>query len=187
MESTIFMVAVLLWVLSEVVGASIVPALRRQGSKVERRNRGSNALIWIGWVVTFGLSGAFAGAGILMMPGWAFYVGTALILAGIAVRQWAIAVLGRYFSGVIGIQEGQKVVDWGPYRLVRHPSYTGALLLLVGIATALGSFAATLAAAVFALVYGHRMLAEEKVLLSELGDSYGSYMKRTKRVIPFIA
>ena len=103
------------------------------------------------------------------------------------MRQWAVAVLGRYFSNVIGIQENQKVVQSGPYRLVRHPSYTGILLIQIGIALALQSLVAIFAAlAIFGLAYGHRMLNEEKFLIKELGSDYTQYMNRTKRIIPFL-
>jgi protein-S-isoprenylcysteine O-methyltransferase Ste14 len=109
------------------------------------------------------------------------------MVAGTAFRQWAIAVLGRYFSGVIGVQNDQKVVEAGPYRLIRHPSYTGVLIFVVGMGLAVQSWAAILVEiAIFGVVYGYRMLVEEKVLINELGNSYVQYMKRTKRVIPNI-
>lgn len=182
-----FASAFLVFVLSEIVGARIIPDRRRQGSEVRRRNRGSNALVIVSWVALFGVSAGLAGNGVMLLPDWVSFIGAVLILLGVAVRQWAIAVLGRYFSVVIGVQEGQKVVEVGPYHLVRHPSYAGALLVLVGIALSFGSLGAVLAAIlIFGLVYGHRMVVEERVLVSELGDSYVEYMKHTKRVIPFL-
>jgi protein-S-isoprenylcysteine O-methyltransferase Ste14 len=87
----------------------------------------------------------------------------------------------------IGIQEGQKVVDRGPYRLVRHPSYTGILLILVGTGLTFQSLAAVLIVLlIFSLAYGYRIYEEEKVLTLELGDVYVEYSKRTKRLIPYI-
>ena len=109
------------------------------------------------------------------------------MLAGIAVRQWSIAVLGRFFFGVIGVQEVQKVVESGPYRLVRHPSYSGPLLIMVGIGLVFQSWGAALVIIpIFAVCYGYRMYVEERVLMANLGNSYTEYMKRTKRVIPFL-
>jgi len=183
----LFAAVIILWALTELIGGTIIPWLRRRGTKVQRRNRGSNTLVILGWVAMFGFSASFAGSEIALLPSWVYYVGIALMLLGIAVRQWAIAVLGRYFSGVIGVQKEQKVVETGPYRLVRHPSYTGALLILVGIGLAVQSWGAALVAVIiFGLVYGYRMLAEEKVLTSELGNSYVEYMERTKRILPFL-
>jgi protein-S-isoprenylcysteine O-methyltransferase Ste14 len=109
------------------------------------------------------------------------------MLAGTVFRQWAIAVLGRYFFGVIGVQKEQKVVETGPYRWIRHPSYTGVLIFLVGMGLAMQSWAAMLVnIVIFGVAYGFRIFVEEKVLIRELGNSYVEYMKRTKRVIPKI-
>lgn len=183
----VFGAVLVLFFLSEFIGVGVIPAIKRRGSRVQSRNRGSNLLVLISWVVVLALSQWFAKSEIALLPSWAFYAGIALMLAGIVVRQWSIAILGRYFSGVIGVQEGQKVVESGPYHFVRHPSYTGALLIEVGIGLAFQSWGAVLVIlVVFAVVYGHRMFVEEKVLVADLGDSYSDYMKRTKRLIPFL-
>jgi protein-S-isoprenylcysteine O-methyltransferase Ste14 len=116
-----------------------------------------------------------------------FYLGVAVMAAGIVFRQWAIAVLGRFFSGVIGVQDQQTVVKSGPYRWIRHPSYTGVLIFVVGMGFALQSWAAVLAnVAIFAIAYGSRIIIEEKVLVKELGEDYVEYRKHTKRVIPYL-
>ncbi len=187
LANLLFNIVIILWFLSEVVGGRIIPALRRRGTKIERRDRGSALLIVGGIFLSVVIAFAFASNGIAMLPGWVSYVGIALMLAGVIIRQWAIAVLGRYFSPVVGIQEGQTVVKTGPYRLVRHPSYTGALLIIGGIGLALQSWGAVLVLLViFGLTYGYRIHREEKVLVSELGDEYIQYMKTTKRIIPYI-
>ena len=182
-----FVFAMAVWIASEIVGGAIVPALRRGGRRVQRRNLGSNTLVLLSWIFMFVVAGSFAADNIAMLPAWVSYLGAAVVILGVAIRQWAIAVLGRFFSGVIGVQTGQNVVESGPYKLVRHPSYTGVLVLELGIGLALRSLAAIpVIVLLFALAYGYRMLVEEKVLASELGDSYRAYMKRTKRVIPFV-
>ena len=182
-----FAAVLLVWIVSEVLGGSLIPGLKRRGVKVQRKSRGTGVLVWVAWVLVFGVSASLGASGVLLLPAWFTYVGDAVILAGVALRQWAIAVLGSYFSGVIGVQQGQKVVAGGPYRLIRHPSYAGALLILIGISVSMLSLAAAVAAfLLFWLGYGYRMLVEEKVLVSELGDSYSDYKKRTKRVIPFL-
>ena len=152
-----------------------------------KRDRGSAALIiatvWVSLILAF----AFGYAGVGMLPDWVFYVGIFLILLGILVRQWAIAVLGRFFSLRVQVSEDQRVVAKGPYRFVRHPSYTGVLVTFIGLALAVQSWGALLVLlGVFSLPFGYRMKVEEKTLLSELGDDYASYMKRTKRLIPYL-
>ena len=122
-----------------------------------------------------------------MLPDWAFYPGIFLMFLGILVRQWAIAVLGRFFSLTVRVAEDHRVVEKGPYRLVRHPSYTGVLITFIGLALAVQSLGALLVLlGVFSVSYGYRMRVEEKALLSELGEDYANYMKRTKRLIPHL-
>ena len=182
-----FVIALVCFFVAEQIGGVIIPAIRRGGAKVKKGNVGSNAIVLISWIAIFSLPIVFAKMGIAPLPDWVYYFGIALMFAGIAFRQYAIAILGRYFSGVIGVQKEQKVVESGPYRLIRHPSYTGVLIFLAGMAVALQSWAAILAnIVIFSLAYGYRIIVEEKVLIRELGTSYLEYMKKTKRVIPKI-
>jgi protein-S-isoprenylcysteine O-methyltransferase Ste14 len=95
--------------------------------------------------------------------------------------------LGRFFSLTVRVAEDHRVVEKGPYRLVRHPSYTGVLITFIGLGLAVQSWGALLVLlGVFSAAFGYRMRVEEKTLLSELGDNYASYMKRTKRLIPYL-
>ena len=152
-----------------------------------RRDRGSRALILltVGGSLIIALYFGYGEFGPL--PDWVFYPGIFLMLLGVAVRQWAIAVLGRFFSLNVQVVEDHRVVDKGPYRLIRHPSYTGLLITFIGISLAVQSLAALLVLpAVFTVAFGYRISVEEKTLLTELGDNYASYMKRTKRLIPFL-
>ena len=183
----IFNIVLILWIVSEIVGGGIIPGLRRRGTRIKRKDRGTGLVIIGGVVLSILIAVIFAGSDIARLPGWFFYAGMGLMIAGIIIRQWSIAVLGRYFSTSVGIQKDQKVVQTGPYRLVRHPSYTGALLIMVGIGLALQSWGAVLVILMIsAITYGYRIRMEEKVLVSELGDEYLQYMKKTKRIIPYL-
>jgi protein-S-isoprenylcysteine O-methyltransferase Ste14 len=183
-----FVIALVCFFVAEQIGGVIIPAIRRGGAKVKRRNVGSNAIVLISWIAIFSVPFVLAKSDITPLPDWVYFIGIALMFGGIAYRQYAIAILGRYFSGVIGVQKEQKVVESGPYRLIRHPSYTGVLIFLAGMGLALLSWAAVFVnVAIFAIAYGYRIFVEEKVLIRELGTSYVEYMKRTKRVIPYIA
>lgn len=185
--AVLFDVVVLIWLLSEVVGGIIIPSLRRGKDRVQQRQRKLNSVTWVEWACVFVVSLYFGAFGIALLPNWAYFVGIVAMLAGVGFRQWSVAVLGRYFSLVIGVQEKQRVIQSGPYCVIRHPSYTGLLLIQVGVALALQSWAAVLVVVtIFGLVYGHRMLSEEKFLVKELGDNYVEYMKHTKRIIPFL-
>ena len=152
-----------------------------------KRDRGSGALIIFTVFVSIILALSLGYAGVGPLPDWAFYPGIFLILLGVLVRQWAIAVLGRFFSLTVRVAEDHRVVVKGPYRLVRHPSYTGVLITFIGLALAVQSSGALLVLlAVFGVSYGCRMRVEERVLLSELGPDYAEYVKRTKRLIPLL-
>src|SRR2546426_9662080 len=183
----LFDTAYFVWIASELFGAVLVPRLRRRGATRVKRDRGSGALIIFTVFISIILAFSFGYAGIGMLPDWAFYLGFFLMFLGILVRQWAIAVLGRFFSLTVRIAEDHRVVETRPYRPVRHPSYTGVLITFIGLALAVQSLGALLVLlGVFSISYGYRMRVEEKALLSELGEDYANYMKRTKRIIPYL-
>ena len=70
-----------------------------------------------------------------------FIVGLVLMAAGVFIRQWAIVVLGRFFTADVRVRSGQTVVSRGPYRWVRHPSYSGLIVFFLGLGLALSSWA----------------------------------------------
>ncbi len=112
-------------------------------------------------------------------------VGEVLALAGIALRIWAIVTLDRFFTFVVGIADDHRVVPHGPYRVLRHPGYAGALLALAGSGIALGNWLSLLLiVAVPALALGVRISVEEATLVAALGAEYEAYASRTARLIP---
>jgi protein-S-isoprenylcysteine O-methyltransferase Ste14 len=116
-----------------------------------------------------------------------FAAGTSLILLGSLLRRYCWRTLGEYFTGDVRARHDQPVIRSGPYRLIRHPSYTAAMMMFVGIGLSLGSWVSLVLLTVAAIVvYGYRVRVEERVLLATIGDSYGSYMKECKRFIPYI-
>ncbi|MFZ0926515.1 MAG: isoprenylcysteine carboxylmethyltransferase family protein [Halobacteriota archaeon] len=185
--ASIFFVVYAVWLLSELVVGGIIPHSRRRGAPIRYEDKSSRPLIALSMFVSLVIAFLFASSGIASLPSWAFYLGIGLMIAGIVLRQWSIAVLGRYFSRTVGVQEGQAVVDRGPYRLVRHPAYTGSLLTMVGLGFVLQSWGAVLVLiAFFGMAFGYRIHVEERVLTSKLGDEYVAYAKRTKRLIPYV-
>lgn len=114
-------------------------------------------------------------------------VGVVLFVAGLFLRWWAIITLGRFFTVDVVIEKDHEVVERGPFRLVRHPSYTGVLLAFVGFALTLRNWAALLIVLVpiFA-AFIRRMNVEEEALSRALGSRYADYMRRTKRLVPFV-
>ena len=114
-------------------------------------------------------------------------VGIALIVAGAILRRACLYALSASFTGVVIVKEGQEIIQTGPYRFIRHPSYTAAFLMFSGVGIALESWlsVAILLLAHFYL-YGRRVVVEERALVQTLGSAYSDYMRRTKRFIPFV-
>jgi protein-S-isoprenylcysteine O-methyltransferase len=109
------------------------------------------------------------------------------MLLGVALRWFSATILGKYFTFDIAIQGGQALIEAGPYRYVRHPSYSGALLTLLGFGLALGNWAGLAAAlACLGSAYAYRIPTEEAALCSALGENYKQYMRRTWRIVPFV-
>jgi protein-S-isoprenylcysteine O-methyltransferase len=118
---------------------------------------------------------------------WTLGLGLALVLAGTALRGWAILTLGRYFRRVVTIEPDQRLVRRGPYRLLRHPSYTGLLLVFTGLGLALGSWLSA-AIAMLGLLLGllPRIRVEERALRRTFGADYEQYARETWRLVPYV-
>jgi protein-S-isoprenylcysteine O-methyltransferase Ste14 len=117
----------------------------------------------------------------------AFAAGMVILLGGLVLRGWSIKTLGEYFTGRVMVSADQPVVTVGPYRLLRHPSYTGLLLAFTGVGLASANWAGL--AAMFLLpaaAIQWRIHAEERALMSSLGDRYRAYAAERKRLIPLI-
>jgi protein-S-isoprenylcysteine O-methyltransferase Ste14 len=114
------------------------------------------------------------------------YLGLALFVVGIALRVGAVFVLGRRFSGLVAIQEGHELVTGGLYRVIRHPSYLGLLLGLLGWALVFRSAAGVLVSLLLLPPLVARMNSEEALLESEFGERYSAYRRRTWRLLPFL-
>jgi protein-S-isoprenylcysteine O-methyltransferase Ste14 len=113
--------------------------------------------------------------------------GIVVILLGAALLWWAIFTLGRYLTFDVAVRTAQPVVQSGPYRLVRHPSYTEILIMLLSVGMVLENWAslvALIAGGLIGLLY--RVRVEERALVEALDQPYIDYMRRSWRFIPFI-
>jgi protein-S-isoprenylcysteine O-methyltransferase Ste14 len=118
---------------------------------------------------------------------WIAILADLLILAGFTFRLWAILHLGKLFTVDVGIQRGHRVVQDGPYRLVRHPSYAGGMMAMTGIACLTFNWLGFVVIVVCCFAaYTIRISVEENVLMKNLGDDYRRYAAQTKRLIPWI-
>lgn len=184
--AALYWMVIIVWIVSEasafVRGVTIAPDRRLDRSSGPALIGGLLLAIWIGGVLGKEVPGAAIGAGQPLV----FVFGLLLALAGIAIRQVAIATLGRFFTVRVMTAPDQTVVDRGLYRYIRHPSYTGSLLTVLGVLLCSTNW---LSLACFALAipgFAYRIRVEEQALSRALGDPYRAYMGRTKRLVPFL-
>jgi protein-S-isoprenylcysteine O-methyltransferase Ste14 len=179
-----FNIALVVWILSE-WSIRLRSRLNREGSRVDRNSTlVVVASVFAGLVGAIELSRRAHGADVPDAR-WLLVAGFALIGAGIAFRQWAVAVLGRFFTVDVRVQPGQTVVERGPYRWLRHPSYTGLIATFVGMGLALDNWAALAVLAVVptaGLVY--RIHFEERALIEGLGEPYRRFAASRPRLFP---
>jgi len=109
-----------------------------------------------------------------------------LMVAGLVTLIWARITLGTNWSSTVTFREGHELIERGPYRFVRHPIYTGVLLMIAGTATVLDNISSLLALAVCFLGHWWKLRQEEALLTKHFPDTYRDYMSRTKALIPFI-
>jgi len=159
-------------------------------SSGEREDR-SNRWIFLPLLV-IGLLSAFLPAyterkGWWILDGDAIrWLGVFLYVAGGALRIWPVFVLGRRFSGLVAIQPGHELVTEGIYGVIRHPSYLGMIILMLGWALAFRSVPGVILAALIIPSLLARIRSEESLLRTQFGDQYEAYCQRTWRLIPGI-
>jgi protein-S-isoprenylcysteine O-methyltransferase len=185
--AAIFWTVYAIWVGSETIASLKKPPV----TSSQRRDRGAKrlliALIWAGISLDFALSFRFPGAAIRGPRAALFYGGICLMLAGFALRWYSISVLGRYFTFDVAIHAGHNVIEAGPYRYIRHPSYTGAILTVIGFGLALENWMGLAALlACIGIGYGYRISVEETALAEALGEEYIAYARRTRRLVPLM-
>jgi protein-S-isoprenylcysteine O-methyltransferase Ste14 len=115
-----------------------------------------------------------------VVPGWVITCGYVLFLIGYAGSIWPVAV-NRHFEPGVRIQKdrGQTVIDTGPYAIVRHPGYSAATLLILGMALVLGSYWALVPAIIAIAGTAVRTVLEERTLRAEL-PGYAEYTQRVR-------
>jgi protein-S-isoprenylcysteine O-methyltransferase Ste14 len=150
---------------------------------------------WTFLLLLLGIAGAVLGAlWLTRFAQFAVHGGKAIValgevvaIGGIALRTWAILTLDKFFTFSVGIADDHVVVQDGPYRVLRHPGYAGALLALAGAGIAMRNWLSLLLIIVGpAFALGVRILVEEATMAGALGADYQAYANRTARLIPRI-
>jgi len=169
----------------------IISALktRRTASKEPFASRLS-FLVWelAGYLLLFDGSLRVGFLGERMIPRtWALAgAGVAFVWIGIGLAIWARRHLGEYWSARVTIKEDHELITGGPYRMVRHPIYTGLLLAFVGLALARGEWRSILGVVIAAGAFWRKLRIEERWMRQRFGDSYQTYSQRVAALIPFV-
>lgn len=154
------------------------------------RDNGSGRAVGRGLALAYGggllLSVASPATVVTRRPRTIFAMGLTTAVLGQALRLASARRLGESFTFKVHTHPEQLVVQTGPYRFVRHPSYTGALICALGFCTAYGNWLAPVMVSFLAGGYIRRIPSEETAMLEGLGEGYAEYIAGTKRLIPFI-
>jgi len=183
--AVLFRVTVVVWAAFEV---SLSVRDRRRGKGGTSRDRGTRQLI--ATLIPLAALGSALLAAKVPTPGeppgtGVVMAGTVVMWLGLAIRAWAVVSLGQAFRTTVEVDGDQPVVTRGPYRWVRHPSYTGLLLLMAGLGLSLASWLGLLVCTVVpGLAILRRIRVEEEELARVLGEPYRAYHRRTRRLVP---
>lgn len=164
--------------------------LRRPGTasslNASPDDHGTTRILLTSSGLAYGLPLALSRLPVPMMPPAAAATGLIMQGCGLALRVWSMRTLGAFYTRTLRTAQNQHVVDTGPYRVIRHPGYAGALLVWIGLALASRSAPATsVVAALMGRAYQRRITAEETLLRQALPE-YGNYSRRTKKLIPLV-
>jgi protein-S-isoprenylcysteine O-methyltransferase len=163
---------------------------RRSGPDATSKDQGSRMVLMIVQMVAIGcgiMAAYYLRAYGLPARNFFSWFGLCVFLMGVTLRLYSIIYLGHFFTNDVAVATNHRLIDSGPYRFIRHPSYTGALMGFFGLGLGMGNWlsVAVIIVPIFA-AFWWRMEIEEAVLLEALGEPYRSYMKRTKRLVPMI-
>jgi len=176
-----------LWIVPE----TILSIRLRSAKDAQKADRGSKSIVLaaVNLGVCLGFLAAFKVPGFSLEAHWktVFSLGIAVWLGGILFRLVSIRILGHSFTYDVAISKGQQIVERGPYCWLRHPSYLGSLLAMIGFGMTLTNWLAILLpVCCLATAYAYRIPIEEQALVRGLGSDYSNYMRRTWRLIPFV-
>lgn len=174
-------------IVAAVLADALIPRLRggRGFSLLQARDRGSSIVIQLAAFIGFVGALFLRYENLGLVPPWIQVFGIVLILLGTCIREWAVFLLGRFFSRTVRIEHGHRLITEGPYRWIRHPAYTGMLIMDAAVVLSLGTWAGALFMFVIllaALLY--RIRVEEQALVEAFGDDYRDYVSRTWLLFP---
>ncbi len=190
-EYDLFNFALLMLSVSEIF--IFVYTYRKKDGKEISRDRGTKWLLYLNFIVCILISfynvskKAFSFIRMMKLPGFCIELGICLVLLGIVIRVSAVLTLRKAFTLNVQVTSRQRLITSGPYRMIRHPAYTGSILSLLGIALALRNLISVGIVLVCCLVcYQIRIAVEEVALEIRFKEEYILYKHNTYKLFPYI-
>ena len=121
-----------------------------------------------------------------LQSAWTFWCGAALVGLGLGFAVWARVHLAGNWSGTVTLKQDHSLTRSGPYRLARHPIYTGILLAVLGSAISEAEWRGYVALGLIALSFLHKIVVEERFLTAQFGDAYARYRAEVPALIPWL-
>ena len=185
---TLFVAAVILFAVQQLPALRSTLRLRNDGGS-STQDRGSfrvvQGAVLAGVLLGYQAAIHLPGATITWHRPFVYVCGIGLIVLGSGISWFAVWQLGRYFTVVVAVRPDQPLIQSGLYRFMRHPSYSGQLLVYLGCAVSLTNWVSIPVVMVpIVASYVVRIFVEERALREQLGASYAEYMTRTFRLIP---
>lgn len=123
----------------------------------------------------------------LWPPGlWAFWIGAAVMVAGLLFAVWARHHLASNWSSSVTIKHDHELITTGPYAAVRHPIYTGILAGFLGSAIALAQVRGVISFVLIFIVLWAKLRTEEKWMRAQFGEIYATYAQQTAALVPYV-
>jgi len=180
-----FIIIYAIWFLSEVILSRI---LRSKNNGINSKDNSTLKVIWVFIFIAIFLAVYASNFNFPIFNSAIInYIGLLVIGVGIILRFAVIFNLGKFFTVDVAIDENHKLKTNGFYKYLRHPSYAASLISFIGFGLSYNNWVSLLLLVVIVTsAFLIRIKTEEKVLINYFGEEYSNYIKRTKKLIPFI-
>ncbi|MCB8999588.1 MAG: isoprenylcysteine carboxylmethyltransferase family protein [Bacteroidales bacterium] len=182
----LFLFIYMVWFISEIALNRI---FKSGDNDMKNMDKGSIYLLW-GLIIVGNFLAVMASINFpqaISLNSFAAYSGLFLIVLGVSLRLWVITTLGKHFTVTVTIRENHTLKTDGIYKFIRHPSYAASLLSFIGFGFSLNNWYSVLIAFGFVFIaFQQRIRIEENTLIAHFGKEYLTYMKTSRKLIPFI-
>jgi protein-S-isoprenylcysteine O-methyltransferase Ste14 len=175
-----------IWLVYWIIAAWHTKPVRRTEGLASRSSHLILLVAGIAVMVSHRPAGGLLSQRLIPQAAWSFWVGAVVTALGIAFAIWARVHLAGNWSGTVTLKQDHSLTRDGPYRIVRHPIYTGILLGILGSAIADGEWRSLVGLALITLSFLRKITIEEQFLTAQFGDAYARYRAEVPALIPWL-